>query len=113
MPGIFDVINNPNTPEGQRTAAPSFMDGLLLMKVSGIRTDAELRTLLESEIERTLTADEISDLVAIASYIAAGTGEAGKVARLHRFTAVCGIWETGQGGITESEARAMTGVPFN
>jgi hypothetical protein len=113
MAGIFDVINNQNTPEGARTAAASFMDGLFLMKVSGIRTNAELRAILESEIERTLTAEEIQDLLDVVTYIEAGTGESGKVARLHRFTAVAGIWETGQGNITEAEARAMTGVTFS
>ena len=68
--------------------------------------------MLEAEIGRTLTTEEVNDLLAIADYIDAGTGEAGKVARLHRFTAVAGIWETGQGGITEAEARQMTGVTF-
>lgn len=112
MPGIFDAINNPNSGENDITVPPSFMDGLFLMSVAGIRTNAQLKTLLETELQRSITADEQQDLTEILSYINAGVGESGKIARLHRFTAVAGIWETGQGAITESEARTMTGVPF-
>lgn len=112
MAGIFDIMNHPGTGEGEVTLAQSFFDGLFLMAVAGIRTNQQLREITESAIGRTLSPDEISDLLAVASYIQAGTGEAGKIARLHRFNAVAGIWETGQGGVTESEARAMTGVTF-
>ena len=113
MAGIFDIMNHPGTGEGDVTLAQSFFDGLFLMYVAGIRTTAELRTITETQLGRSLTSEEASDLLAVANYINAGAGEAGVIARLHRFNAVAGIWETGQGGITEAEARTMTGVTFS
>lgn len=110
MAGIFEIMNHPGTGPDDVTLAQSFFDGLFLMSVAGIRTDQQLRTITEDAIGRALTQDEVSDLVSVINYIKAGTGEAGKIARLHRFNAVAGIWETGQGNITEAEARAMMGA---
>lgn len=110
MAGIFQAMNNPGTGELERTVPPSFLNGLFMMKVAEIRSNAQLLGLLETQLGRAATPDEISDLQAIATFIEAGTGEAGKVARLQRIKAVADIWETGQGGISEAEARAMMGA---
>ena len=110
MAGIFDIMNHPGTGENDITLPQSFFDGLFLMSVAGIRTSAQLRTLIEDKMGRTLLQAEIDDLTAVIAYVQAGTGEAGKIARLHRFTSVSGIWETGQGNITEAEARMMMGA---
>ena len=113
MSGIFDAINHPGTGENDVTLPPSFIDGLLLMKISGIRTNQQLLAIFEGALQRSATNDEISDLLDIVGYIEAGANEAQMVARLHRFTAVCGIWETGQGNLTEAEGRTITGVTFS
>lgn len=110
MAGIFDVINNPNNTESSITVSPAFVGGIFMMSIAGIRTNGQLRTLLETELDRTLVQAEIDDFTDLVTFIAAGTGEEGKVARLTRVVAVCRLWETGQGGISESEARTMMGA---
>lgn len=113
MSGIFGIMNHPGTGESEVTLPQSFFDGLFLMYVAGVRTPQQLRDVAETALGRSLTSEEASDLLDVANYIASGSGESGKIARLHRFNAVAGIWETGQGGITEAEARTMTGVIFS
>lgn len=105
-------MNNASAGESDIQVAPSFLSGLFVMKIAGIRTDAQLRTVFESEIGRVATTDEISDLLAIIAYIDAGLTTEAKSARLAQFNAVAGIWETGQSGITEAEARTLTGATF-
>ena len=114
MAGIFDRMNHPGTGESEVTMAPAFMCGVLMMSVAGIRTGPQLLAEINATLEPgpPLDSEAQDDLVDIAAYINSGTGEAGKMARLDRFCATAGIWETGLAGITEAEARTMTGVTF-
>ena len=114
MAGIFDRMNHQPHSLDERRLAPAFMCGVLMMRVAGIRTNAQLLNEINAALAPGPPLDAVSqtDLTAIAAYIDAGTGEAGKMARLDRFCAMAGIWETGLAGITEAEARIMSGVTF-
>ncbi len=115
MSGIFDRMNRQGKPLGEVTIAPANLQGLLLLKLSGLRTNAQLRDDVNASLAPgpVLSVVAETELLDFASYISSGTGEAGQLARLSRIHAVAGIWETGQGSITEAEARTMTGVTFS
>ena len=115
MAGIFDRMNRPGTGETEKTLTPNFLCGILTMRVANTRNNAALLTAINDELapDANLDAAAQQDMLDIADYIDDGTGEAGKVARLSRFCYVAGIWEQGWAGITESEARTMTGVTFS
>lgn len=107
-------MNHQPPPVDERRLAPAFLDGVLLMKVAGVRTNAQLLAEINAALAPgdPIDAEAQQDLLDIVGYIEAGTGEAGQIARLHRMSSVAGIWETGLAGITEAEARTMTGVTF-
>ena len=114
MSGIFDRMNNPAVPGETKSLSPAFLSGVLILKNSGLRNEAQLLADINAQLDagNPLDAEAQQDLIDVAGYIAAGTGEAGQVSRLHRLESAAGIWETGQGSITEAEARTITGVTY-
>ena len=114
MAGIFDRMNHQGTGPGEVTLAPAFLCGILMMKVAGVRNNAQLLTETNNALApgSPLDSEAEQDLLDVVGYIDAGTGESGKMARLDRFCAMAGIWETGLAGVTEAEARTMSGATF-
>lgn len=114
MSGVFDRMNHQPPPVSERRLAPAFMCGTLMMSVAGIRTNQQLLGNINDALlpGDPLDAEATQDLLDVVAYITAGTGEAGKMARLDRFCAMAGIWETGLSDITEAEARTMSGVTY-